>query len=177
MSSTSEQPNKPWTFRAHKKEIITGVVVTLLLTAGTFIWNNISDGSEELLARQRIKETLQNYADDINNNTFDATRYFANTVPVFFEDRDRTPRLINNFWQSKFLSLFENYQARFDFSTLEVDCGDELHCASVILYSDYFNTQKQRQFTNEKSRYDLKFDKEFRIVEVTQVVGEEVEVR
>lgn len=166
-----------WKLRDHKKEIITALVIAALIGVGSLVWNSITTASKILAAKKGIQTTLRLFEEDINKTTFDATRYFANSVPVFFEDENQTPRQINIFWKEQFLKVFQDYHARFDFKTLKVECHDTFYSASIILYSDYFNTQNDRQFTNEKSRYDLKFDHEFRIMEVTQVVGEAVEVR
>ena len=153
--------------------VIATVAGAIALAAGSWAYGAYKSS----VAKSGIKTTLEKYATDINNNSFDATRYFANSVPVFFEDKDQTPRLINIYWENRFLKLFENYNARFDYDQFEVECNDDCYVAHIILYSDYYNTKKEKQIINEKSRYDLKLDKEFRIVEMTQLVGEEVEVK
>lgn len=152
-----------------RKTIIT--IIGAIATAIVFGIGSWAYGAyKESVVKAGVTKTLEMYASDINSNTFDATRYFASSVPVFFEDKDRTPRLINIFWQDQFLKVFSGYQARFDFSTLEVTCGEQEHCASILLHSDYFNNKKQKEVIDELSRYDLKFDKKFRIVELKQVV-------
>lgn len=161
---------KKWSFKEHKGQIITGIVIAICLSVGGWIWRNAASVPEKLVVKSGIRETLERYANDINNNSFDATKYFAGSVPVFFEDKDQTPRLINNFWENRFAKVFSEYHARFDYETLTVTCGEDSHCASIILYSDYFNKNEEKQYTNQKSRYDMKFDQEYRIVEIIQVV-------
>lgn len=153
------------------RNVIVGVAVALILSIGTACYDHFRDSGKEIVYLNGIRNTLENYANDINNDRFSASSYFSSDVKQFFEISGTTPRKIDLYWKNEFERLFRETTIRFDFNTLHITSINENEVgASVIMHSDYFNTNQQKQYNDEVSRYDLIFDSEYRIVHIMQVI-------
>lgn len=175
MKNVTTKMDKTKTFsQIVKTNVAVGFVVTLIIALSTKLFDKIHNATEDTIARAAIKKTLEQYALEINANSFDANNYFASDVEQFFEISKTTPRKINLFWKQKYNAVFQDTQIRFDYSTLEVTVSNENEIqASVEMYSDYFQTQEQKQYSNQRSRYDLKFNSNHKITYLMQQVFNE----
>jgi hypothetical protein len=147
-------------------EIFIGVVVAVISTIiiaklnGCFAPSSIS--KEE--RNKKVFSTLYNYSEDLNNNTFDAYKYFTPRVERFFQMLDTSPKKINDYVNGLFRKQFKNARSHFDENTLcvkEID-GNEYE-AEVIMYSTYYNVHKKKQYANYRTKLLVRFDNNFRI--------------
>lgn len=142
--------------------VITGVLTTLLVA-----WLTGHLGEKELSkseVKSKIALTLEEYSNGVNSNTFDAYKYFSPRVDRFFQMFDTSPQKINDYVNGLFYKQFKNAVMRFDNSTLSIEkmeTGE--YKAMVIMYSDYFDTKKKKQFSNYRTRVELRFDDNIRI--------------
>jgi hypothetical protein len=168
--NTGGMEDKHLSVRSLKREVIKAVIVAVILTIGGTIWAIVKNLPGEISAKQGITNTLELYARDINQGKFDAHSYFASDVSRFFIVEKTDPRRINEWWQKNFYSTFSNMNVEFDFETLTIKQTEDGYSATVYLYSDYFNENEQKQYHRQKSRYDMKFDDEYRMTYLVQEV-------
>lgn len=162
--------DKRLSVRSLKREVVKAIIVAVVLTAGGAIWAIIKNLPDQLSAKQGITNTLTIYGRDINEGKFDAHSYFVSDVTKFFTTEKTDPRRINEWWQKNFYELFDNMKVKFDFETLTVKQTEEGYSATIYLYSDYYNLNEQQQYHEQKSRYDMKFDDEYRMTYLVQEV-------
>lgn len=153
-------------FKSFIGKVITGVMVTLV--SGVIIANYSGFfGNEEPSKEERNKKifaTLVAYSKDVNEKNFDAYKYFTPKVERFYQMFDTSPKKINDYVNGLFYKQFQNSTMRFDESTLSVrgiDNGE--YEASVIMYSTYYKAKEKKQYTDYRSKTELRFDSNFRI--------------
>lgn len=113
---------------------------------------------------KRIVATLEAYTNDLNNNKFDAYKYFSSEVELFFTMTNTRPKEINKYVNGLFREQFKDAISRFDKTTMmvkEID-NSELD-VTIIMYSTYYNVKKKKQYIDFRTRTELKFDADFRI--------------
>ncbi|HET6992786.1 MAG TPA: hypothetical protein VFJ43_15740 [Bacteroidia bacterium] len=163
--------DKEFSLKSMGVKIIVGVVVTLTVGFITARANGLFGHAP--LTNKEIKSgimsTLKIYEADINKNSFDAEKYFAPDVELFFLMKHTTPAGINKYWKANFNKTFGETRIRYDESTLNIiSSKDDSYYVSIVMYSDYFKISENRQVTNERSRFEFKFDSDFRIYYMRQ---------
>jgi len=142
--------------------VITGVLTTILVA-----WLTGHIGTKELSKEEiakKISLTLDEYSAGVNTHSFDAYKYFSPRVERFYQMFDTSPKKINDYVNGMFYKQFKNAIMYFDSSTLSVEKTETgEYKALVIMYSDYFDVQKKKQFFNYRTRTELRFDDDFRI--------------
>lgn len=153
-------------FKSFTGKVITGVTVTLVSTfllayfGGLFGNNELSN--EERNAK--IFATLVEYSTDVNEKKFDAYKYFTPKIERFYQMFDTSPKKINDYVNGLFYKQFKNSTMRFDESTLSVRGIDNGEFeATVIMYATYFNVKEKKQYTDYRTKTELRFDSNFRI--------------
>jgi len=159
------------TFKSLKVKIATALITACFLGLGGIVWAKVRTVPGHAAIKSGIVKTLQQYENDINHKTFDAHRYFASDVVRFFDAEKKTPAWINTFWANHFNRLFPEMSIRLDFSSLKLSYTDDgITKASIIMYSTFYNADEKKQHVNERSRYDLKFDEDYRMVYMVQEI-------
>ncbi len=146
---------------------ITGVIVALLVG---FILNKVSASAPNTKdIKSGVISTLRMYEQDINKNKFDAEKYFARDVQYYFQMPATNPSRINKYWVEEVLKVFRDTKIRYDESTINIISATENeYFISIVMYSDYYNIKKAKVVTNERSRFELKFNSDFKITFMKQ---------
>lgn len=113
---------------------------------------------------KKIIHVLAEYAEQLNKNKFDAYRYFAPKVERFYQMKQTTPKEINAYVNGLYQKQYKNTNMYFDDSTMACEklaSGD--YKVSVIMYATYYETAKQKQFEDYRSRIELLLDNDFKI--------------
>lgn len=157
--------NKKHTFKTSFITITTGVLTTLISTFLIANFNGCFDntGLSKEERNKKIFKTLEAYSADLNKKAFDAYKYFTPKVERFFQMFDTSPKKINDYVNGSFYDQFQNASTRFEEGTLIVNEIDEGFQVIVIAYSTYYDAAKKKQFTNFRTKTELKFDNDFRI--------------
>jgi hypothetical protein len=140
--------------------VIGGVLTALIISK--VIGDNASLSKDE--RNDKILATLQAYSTDVNQGTFDAYKYFTPKVERFYQMFDTSPKKINDYVNGLFYKQFQNATMNFDNNTLSVtEKENGEYEALIIMYSTYFNVKEKRQYTNHRTRTELRFDSNFHI--------------
>lgn len=163
--------NRKLLWKKLTSKIIFPVVVGLIITAITFgvnkVWGASTPGEEEI--KIGVLTTLSQYERDVNMHDFEAHRYFSSNVTTFFDMYSTGPEKINTFWRQNFDKAFRDMRISFDRSTIQVHASDaEGYNVSIIMVSSYYHIKNKKQVSNEYSRYDLRFDENFKIFSLKQ---------
>jgi hypothetical protein len=163
--------DKEFSFKSLASKIIVGIAVALsvgFITARANGWfSHTAPTTKEIKAG--IMSTIKLYESDINKNTFDAEKYFSPDVELYFKIPATTPAGINKYWNENVHKVFGGMNIRYDESTLNIiSSKDDMYRISIVMYSDYYKINESKQVTNERSRFELKFDSDFRIYYLRQ---------
>jgi hypothetical protein len=113
---------------------------------------------------KKIIEVLNQYADGLNTNTFDAYKYFSPRVERFYQMLNTDPKEINSYVNGLYKKQYKKATMYFDESTMVSEkIANEEYKVSVIMYSTCFDVMKQKQFDDFRTRIELVFDKNFRM--------------
>jgi hypothetical protein len=145
----------------------TGVIVALLVG---FILNKVSASTPDNKdIKSGVIATLKIYEQDINKNKFDAEKYFARDVQYYFQMPATNPSRINKYWIEEVSKVFRDTKIRYDESTINIISATENeYFISIVMYSDYYNLKREKQVYNERSRFELKFNKDFKMTFMRQ---------
>ena len=153
-------------FRSFSGQVIIGVMGTLISAFIIAKTNGFfeSNWPDKEARNEKIIATLEAYSNGINKKTFDAYKYFTPKIERFYQMFNTSPKKINDHVNGLFYKQFQNPKMRFDGTTLsvkEIDNGE--FEASVIMYSTYYKVQEKKQYTDYRTRMELRFDNNFHI--------------
>lgn len=149
--------------------LVVGAIGTLYGVYSTF-----SKGGKEISSaginynkdevKGKICTTLKAYSEGVNKKKFDAYKYFTPKIERFYTMIETSPKKINDYVNGDYNKEFQNSTMYFDESTLSVEemVNGEFK-ALVIMYSTYYNAKKKKQYTNFRTKTELRFDNDFRI--------------
>lgn len=143
------------------------ILILIILLLGLYFSNILefsSGGISKEDRNKRIYATLKNYSDDLNSRHFDAYKYFSPKVDRFFIMHETRPKEINEYVNGLYYKQFQNPTGSFDEKTLTVkELGNNEYEATIIQYGTFYKTAEKKQYTNLRTRTELKFDENFRI--------------
>jgi hypothetical protein len=144
-----------------------GIGVVISVVSGIVLAKVNCKGNHELSTvevRERVIGKLEEYSKGLNSKTFDAYKYFAPQVDLFYRMKETNPSEINKYVNGLFYKQFLEAQMSFDVNTIAMERMDEHeYIVQAIMYSTYYDVAKKRRFYNQRSRTEVRFNNEFRI--------------
>lgn len=166
--------DKEFSLKSIGAKIIVGITVALVVGAVTATANgwfgNTPPTNKDI--KSGVMSALRVYENDINKGFFDAEKYFASDVELFFRMNNTTPSGINKYWKDNFYSTFSGTKIKYDETTLNIiSSKDDSYYVSIVMYSDYYNIKQNKQAINERTRFEFKFNNDFRIYYMKQFLN------
>src|SRR5688572_2058729 len=107
----------PWTFKTMSGKLFLGVAAPVI--SGFFLFYIFKDkplSPEEV--KKKIWQTLTAYSEGLNTGSFDAYKYFASDIILFYQMKDTRPKQINYYVNGQFREQFKNAKMWFDEQTI-----------------------------------------------------------